>query len=149
MKLIFSEQGIKLKDKQMWQIEISGKEKLTNIPINIIKEPKNATIFLDDKNMGSGTTFQVTKGKHQLQIVKDGYKSIEKEIDVSETSNLFSMTLTEVEPVMITIKSHHRMQPSISMMSEEGQTNKQLFKFPGNYKLNLRKNKYKSVEQNY
>jgi uncharacterized protein (TIGR02145 family) len=48
---------------------------------------------------------------------------------------------------MITIKSNPKDATIYIDDVEEGQTNKQLFKFPGNYKLNLRKNKYESIEQ--
>jgi hypothetical protein len=146
LKIILSEYGIQLHEKDVWEIKISGDAKLIDIPVVIITQPEGATVFIDDKRLGSGKNYQVVKGKHTLRLTMDGYRDISKQIEVSESSNLFEYTLEEVEPVMVTLKSNPTGATIFVDDVEEGQTNKQLFKFPGEYNLRISKNKYETIE---
>lgn len=147
LKIILSEIGIQLNEKDVWIIKITGDAKLIDIPINIITQPEGATVFIDGKRLGSGKNFQVAKGKHTLRLTMDGYRTISKQIEVSESSNLFEYTLEEVEPVMVTLKTNPAGATIFIDDVEEGQTNKQLFKFPGEYNLRISKSKYENIEQ--
>ncbi|MBU4446136.1 PEGA domain-containing protein, partial [bacterium] len=147
LKIILSEQGISLKEKEVWEVRITGEAKLIDIPINIITQPEGATVFIDGNRMGTGQSFQIPVGNHTLRLVKDGYRAVSKAIEVSETSNLFQITLEEVEPLMVTITSNPTGAAIYIDDVDEGQTNKQLFKFPGEYNLKLIKTKYETIDQ--
>lgn len=68
LKIILSEIGIQLNEKDVWIIKITGDAKLIDIPINIITKPEGATVFINGKRLGSGKNFQVAKGKHTLRL---------------------------------------------------------------------------------
>ena len=147
LKIIFSEVGITPKEKEVWKITITGEKKLAEIPINILTNPEGSTVFIDGQPMGNGRNFQVASGKHTLRLTLDGHRPITKQIDVSETSTLFEYTLEVVEPVMMTITSSPTGATIFIDDVDEGQTNKQLFKFPGEYSLRISKSKYETIDQ--
>lgn len=147
LKIILSGIEIQLNEKDVWIIKITGDAKLIDIPINIITKPEGATVFIDGKRLGSGKNFQVAKGKHTLRLTMDGYRTISKQIEVSESSNLFEFTLEEVEPVMVTLKTNPASATIFIDDVEEGQTNKQLFKFPGEYNLRISKSNYETIDR--
>jgi len=147
LKIIFSEVGIIPREKEVWKITITGEKKLTEIPINILTNPEGATVFIDDQPLGNGRNFQVLSGKHTLRLTLDGHRPITRQIDVSEISNLFEYTLEVVEPVMLTITSNPTSATIFLDDVDEGQTNKQLFKFPGEYSLRISKSKYETIDQ--
>ena len=85
--------------------------------------------------MGTGQSFELFVGNHTLKLTKNGFKPLTKEIEVSKSNTLFNnLILQEVEPVMITIKSTPSEADIYINNINEGKTNKQLFKFPGEYK---------------
>ncbi|MBN2279355.1 MAG: SUMF1/EgtB/PvdO family nonheme iron enzyme [Candidatus Marinimicrobia bacterium] len=147
LEIILSEVGIQLKEKEVWEIRVSGEKKLINIPINIITQPAGAAIYLDGQNLGTGTTFQVTKGTHTLKIVKDGYRTIEKTIDVSESSTLFNITLEEVDLVAVQVKSTPQQATVFIDNIEKGQTDCGIWLYPGEYELKLSKTDYLDAKE--
>jgi len=147
LKIIFSEVGIILKEKEVWKVTVTGEKKLAEIPINILATPEGATVVIDDQPMGTGKNFKVSPGEHYLRLTLDGHRPITKQIDVSETSTLFEYTLEVVEPVMVTITSNPTGASIFIDDVDEGQTNKQLFKFPGEYNLKLIKTNYETISE--
>ncbi|MCK4311272.1 MAG: SUMF1/EgtB/PvdO family nonheme iron enzyme [Candidatus Cloacimonetes bacterium] len=127
---------------------------LTNVPekvfinVVIISKPSDAEKIIDGENLGTGQTFKLFIGKHTLEVQKEGYISKTKTITVSESSTLFKdIKLEEIEQVMITIKSVPTGATIYLNNDEIGKTNKQPFRFPGNYNLRLVKNKYEKIEE--
>ncbi len=143
MKIILSEIGIQLEEKAVWEIRITGEAKA--IPINIITEQEDATIHIDGEQKGTSRTHKVPIGKHTLKIEKEGYKSITDNVEVSESNTLFEYKLDEMNPVKITIKSNPPGATILIDNVSEGQTNKQIFKFPGEYDIKLIKSNYETV----
>ena len=72
-------------------------EVLKEIPITIISDPENADVFIDGKYMGSGRRFETTTGVHNLELKKEGFKTIQKEIEVSEAHTLFEYKMEKIE----------------------------------------------------
>lgn len=146
-KIILSEEGINLEPRTMWEITLIGEEEASEFPINIITNPENATIFIDGKEKETKKTHQVSEGEHAIKIIKHGYKKIIDSIEVSESNTLFEYELKELEPVKITIKSNPTAANIFINDVNEGKTNKQLFKYPGEYNLRISKNKYKTINK--
>ncbi|MCF7814936.1 MAG: SUMF1/EgtB/PvdO family nonheme iron enzyme, partial [Candidatus Cloacimonetes bacterium] len=141
--------GIEVKAQRVYEMLLDNTPEKEFINVVIISDPVDATKIIDGKDMGTGQSFELFIGKHILKLQKNGFKSLTKNIEVSRSKTLFNnLELQEVEPVMITIKSEPDEADIYINNVNEGKTNKQLFKFPGNYNLRLVKDKYDTTEQN-
>ena len=147
LKIILSEVGIKLESGKAWSVKVTGDKPLELIPINIVVTPKDATIFLDGTDKGTSSALQVSPGKHNLRVEKEGYRTVSEAIDVSTTKTLFTYTLQEVEQLQATIKSTPEGATVYLNNAERGITNKALFLFPGTYSLKLSLAGYVDVEK--
>jgi len=143
-KIILSEYGIQLKQKRIWKINISGSAK--KIPINIITHPEDALIYFDGHNIGANKTHRVPVGQHQIRLEKKGYRTFKDTIKISGNNTLFEYTLEEIKPVKVTIKSEPAEAEIYLENVNIGRTDRQVFRYPDDYKLSLRKNKYEPID---
>ena len=140
--------GINVKAQRVYELILTNKPGKEFINVVIISDPDDATKIIDGKNVGTGQSFELFIGKHSLELQKNGFKSITKDIEVSKSKTLFNnLVLPEVEPVMITIKSEPDDADIYINNVKEGKTNKQLFKFPDSYELRLVKDKYDTIDE--
>ncbi len=105
LKIILSEVGIRLKEKTVWSIKLTGEAKMDIIPVSILVNPSDAEIFINGIPKGKGPTFKIAKGKHKVMVIKDGYSTVESEINVDENNALFNFKLEEKEDVSVQITS--------------------------------------------
>ncbi len=147
LKIILSEYGVNLESKRIWKFKLTGDKKLVEIPISIITEPDGVEKIIDGKPSGTGESFKLSTGKHTITLQKDGYRNITEEITVSETSSLFKYALQEVEQRLVTIKSIPTEAIFYIDNVEQGKTNKQVFRYPGQYRLKLTKSKYETIDK--
>jgi hypothetical protein len=147
LKIYLNDIGVRLKSGEVWQVKVTGDKKLDVISINILAEPTDAEIFIDDSSRGTGKTHQVSAGKHKLRVGKKGFKTTALDIDVSPSNVLFNAKLQEVEQLQATIKSLPTGATIFLNNAEKGKTDKALFLFPGTYSLKLLLTGYESVEK--
>ena len=106
LKLILSDIGIQLREKEVWRIKVGGEAKKADVlPVSILIKPTGARVFIDGKDLGTGPTFQLTRGRHQVKIVKREYETLEQTITVDEKKVLFNFTLKEKEDVGVQIET--------------------------------------------
>ncbi len=147
LKLILNECGIsKMESGKVWQIKITGEKKLTIIPVTILTEPNDAVIFIDGHNKGSERTQEVAQGRHELQVVKDGFKTYLQTIDVNSKNVLFNVKLQEVELTPVQICSKPTDAKIILNNTERGITDKGIFLYPGAYLLKLSLDGYVDID---
>jgi tetratricopeptide (TPR) repeat protein len=147
LKLILNEIGIKLKSGEVWQIKITGDKKLELLLINIITEPSDAAIYIDNISKGKGTTFETTLGEHTLRIELNGYETLETKISVSTKNILFNYTLIAVKQEVVEIRSEPAGASIYLDGVQEGETDYQIFRYPGKYKIRLSKSGYLNYEK--
>lgn len=148
LKIILNDYGVKLKSGQTWKLEITGDKKTSDlIPINIIAEPTGAEIFIDGENKGSGTTFQVSKGNHTIEIIKQGYKTVETEVNVTLDNILFNYPLVTLDPVPVKFSSKPAGATLFINSKEKGKTPTANFLFPGEYNVRLSLSGFLSVNE--
>ena len=140
LKIILHDYGINLKSGQIWQLTVTGDKKPDKIPVNIIVNPGDARIYINDELQQGGPTFQLAAGSHELRIEKDNYATITETIEVSATSTLFNYTLEPVEQVAALFKSTPKGASIFVNNFDKGVTDKGVFLFPGAYdvKISLR-----------
>ncbi|PIX92794.1 MAG: hypothetical protein COZ25_14045, partial [Ignavibacteria bacterium CG_4_10_14_3_um_filter_37_18] len=106
LKIILSEYGIKLKSGEVWKLKVTGDKVSSLLPITITVLPADAKIVVDGKEAFSGKTVQTAIGKHEVTISKEGYRTITKQIEVTQQQVVFSFALQEIELQSVTISSN-------------------------------------------
>ena len=148
LKLILSEYGIQLKPRQVWSIKISGVGKAANtLPVTFLVQPQDAQIEVDGVAAQHGKPIDLSPGRHQLKIYKEGYRPIEKEIQVSKSQVLFNFTLQEVQLQPVTIKSQPAGAQIYINGVLKGKTDYGFWLYPGDYQLKLSLPGYVEVNQ--
>ena len=147
LKIILSDFNVKLKSGEVWKLKITGDKINDLIPISIVIKPNNASIFIDDKPKGNSSSQKLSPGEHSLRIEKEGYKTIDEKIKVSDSNILFNYTLQEVDLIKVQINSIPAEARIYINNVEKGVTNKGLFMYPGNYTLKLLKLGYMDIEE--
>jgi uncharacterized protein (TIGR02145 family) len=148
LKIILSEYGIQLREKEVWQIKIKGDAKTGDLlPVTIMVQPPDAAITIDGQQAQSDQPVKLSKGPHQLRIEKQGFQPVEETITVSEKEVLFRLTLKEVDIEPVQFRSTPDQARILLNGVEQGLTNKGLFLFPGKYAIKLIKSGYVEVEE--
>jgi len=146
--LLLDDYGVNVDAQRVYEIILTNVPEKEFINIVIISDPPGAEKIIDNKNFGTGQSFELFIGSHSLKLQKNGYKSITREIEVSKSNTLFNnLNLQEVEPIIITIKS---TPLGASIFIDDvviGETNYQPFLFPGKYNLRLSLSKYETIEK--
>jgi len=94
LKIILSEEGIRLKPQEVWQITVAGDPPPTStIPVTIRFTPTDAALFIDGQSVGRAATYALTPGDHALKIEKEGFQPVNRTITVSESQVFFEYTL--------------------------------------------------------
>ncbi len=146
LKIILSDYGIALKKGEVWKLKVTGDKVGDLIPINIVVKPTDAQIYIDDK-LQNNSAIQVSAGNHKIKIIKEGYQTIEENINVAFGKTLFNYTLSEVELAKVQISSSPQGAKIFINSLEKGETNKGLFLYPGVYLLKLSKSGYLDKEE--
>jgi hypothetical protein len=147
LKLFLNEIGIKLKPGGVWQVKVTGEKKSDTIPVNFLKLPPDAVIFVDGVSKGTLRNIQLPAGKHALRIEKEGYKTIVQTMDVSASNNLFDQPMESVDAIAVYISSVPRGAKIVVNETEKGETDKGLWLMPGRYKVRVQLSGYLSSEK--
>jgi LysM repeat protein len=124
------------------------KAKDNKVFVVILSDPSDAEKYIDGKSVGTGISFKVEKGQRLLEVRKAEFKTYSQIIIVNEKRKLFqNIELVGIEPVTVTIKSSPSGASIIINDVDEGRTDKQLLKFPGEYSLSILKNNYETISQ--
>lgn len=145
LKIILNDFDIRLESGKTWQLRITGEKDL--IPITILTEPEGADITIDGISKGSSKIQHVGAGRHELRAEKKGYNPSRDTINVSSSSVLFNVKLTEIELRPVRIASVPAGAKITVNGSDKGETDKGVFLFPGRYTLRLTKSGYLDLEQ--
>jgi uncharacterized protein (TIGR02145 family) len=135
-----------VKKSTVYSLVLRAKE--NKVSVVIISNPPDAEKFIDGKLLGTGSRFDIEIGLRQLEVRKTGYRILNKSIAVSKEKSLFQdLKLIEIEPIEVTLKSNPTGATIYINNVAEGETNKQLLKFPGEYSLRISKNNYETISK--
>ena len=150
----FKEQfGLVMKSGSVYEMSADEKFKqASQIPVMISCNQNEAEVFVDGKSKGKTQnkmlTINIDIGTHKIKVTKDGFGSQEIEEKITAQNNSFNISLQEIEPVLLTIKSNPTGAAVTLDGASQGVTNCQPFMFPGTYKLKVSLNKYETIEEN-
>jgi len=141
-KIILSEVGINLDEREVWELQLTGEKKY---PVYIITDPEDATLYFDGQEHNSDGTVEVVLGDHILKIEKYGYRTIYDTIQVKKTMPPLKYELEEIELAQVRITS----QPTGAEIKingiDKGKTDRGLWLFPDDYVIELKLTGYKSI----
>ncbi len=108
----------------------------------------DASVFIDGQAVDINRAVELTPGSHDLRIEKQGYRTISETIVISDDQTAIRRyEMEQLEPQTITITS----TPSDAIIEinnvVRGNTDRQLFEFPGDYFVRISKAGYKSIQQ--
>jgi formylglycine-generating enzyme required for sulfatase activity len=150
LEIILSEYGIYgLKSGQVYQLDIPSKEKdqAKTLPVVFNVTPADATIKVGSLQFISGQAQSLPIGENEVVIEKEGYSTMKEIVTVDNNNIQFNFTLQQIEPVLVKVRSNPDGATIFINSINEGKTNKQLYKFTGNYILRLTKDKYDQIEE--
>ena len=102
LKIIFSEIGINIKERQMWNIRIQGGA-VDVLPVSFVLEPKDAIVTINGEPMGRGATFQLSPKAYAIQVSKAGYYARQDSIIVTPNNVIFRYDLAK-KPDMVFVQ---------------------------------------------
>jgi uncharacterized protein (TIGR02145 family) len=124
------------------------KAKDSIISVAILSNPSDAVKYIDGERLGSGNSFLIEAGNHNLELRKDGYATVSKDIVVSKEDAFFNdLNLSPKEPILLSFSTNPTGAKVFINNVEEGKTNLQLFHFPGKYDVRISKSNYESIEE--
>lgn len=115
---------------------------VTEIAVTFQIDPPDAKLTIDGMPRQISAQTQLPIGIHTIQIDKDGYASINKEIEVSPSNTLFTFNLERVTSKGVSIRSIPTGASLYLNNDLKGETDKGMFLPPGQYKLRLEKSEY-------
>jgi hypothetical protein len=127
-KINFTDYGIQLNPKEMWEIKISeGSQAVSTtqseIQVTIKTNPPLTKYYIDGNYMGVNESFNIAPGQHLLEIKKLGYATLRKNIFVSSTNNFFQYELEkEGQPQPVPQTTYTQTQPESQTQSFETET---------------------------
>lgn len=143
------------------EVTISEKEKIKKYyvlefkktvasDLKIITEPESATIYLDNAKLEQPTPVEIKnldKAKVNIKIEKDGYKTIEDEIEL--TGGLIEKRYT-LEKIKLTLKINTEPMGSGIYLNESyiGTSPIEVYLEKGFYNLRIKQEGYKTITQN-
>jgi hypothetical protein len=74
LRLILSEHGIRLAQREVWQVTLAGDELINALPVIIRFTPDDATLYINNTPTPKAATYSLALGQHSLRIAKDGFQ---------------------------------------------------------------------------
>ena len=146
LQIILSDLGITLKEREIWQIKIAGDEQADALPVTFRFTPEDATLLIDGEDAANKLTQELSVGKHQIRLVRDGYQAIEKTIEVNKEQVFFQWEMEEAPDAGLQITT----QPSGAIVYldgvELGETPVAAFYQPGTYPIEISNKGYVTID---
>ncbi len=96
----------KSRETYLLELEVLRPEsKVKIIPITIRFTPKDAQLSIDGKTVSASATHNLPEGEHSIRLIKEGFQTIEKTINVDDKSVFFELTMEKTQTQWLVITS--------------------------------------------
>ncbi|HDR05282.1 MAG TPA: PEGA domain-containing protein [Candidatus Marinimicrobia bacterium] len=145
--IVLLDEGVSLRERQVWELKISGDKKPVNV--TILTQPADAEKILDGESLGAGESFKIVPGEHELRIRKEGYRGETRRITVTEDQTLFrDIVLKQIDVTPVTITTIPDGASVYLNGVLRGQSYWSDFLFPETYELKIVKPGYLDIVEN-
>lgn len=107
----------------------------------------DAMVFIDGQVVDVNRAVNLSQGQHVLRIEREGFRTINEVITVSENQPIRNYEMIPIQPQVVTITSAPTDARLEINNTDRGNTDYQGFLFPGEYLVRISKSGYKSVQQ--
>jgi len=146
LKVILSDLGISLKEKEVWQIKIAGDEAANALPVTFRFTPEDAKLYIDGKSAGTKLTQTLSVGQHQIKLERDGFQTIEETITVNDEQVFFEWELADAPDAGLQITTEPEGATVYLDGVKLGESPVAVFYPPGTYPINISLEGYVSIE---
>jgi uncharacterized protein (TIGR02145 family) len=146
LKLILSEHGIRLAQREVWQVTLAGDELINALPVVIRFTPDDATLFINNTLTPKAATYSLTLGQHNLRIVKDGFQPMEESITVNEQNIFFEYTMQRQPDAALQVETTPAGATVYLDGVNLGESPVAVFYKPGVYPIRIVKDGYVTLE---
>ncbi|MCC5916353.1 MAG: PEGA domain-containing protein [Cryomorphaceae bacterium] len=134
--------------KQVYYFQVEERVKQDEISVFFLVQPEDAQLYLDNIPYEINTTIRAPKGTVDVRIERQGYRSVEETISISESRIKYDYNMVEVDVAPVQIKGNVPQAKVIIDTNERGSLDKSgsfaLFLYPGIYTVALQKGGYLS-----
>jgi formylglycine-generating enzyme required for sulfatase activity len=150
LKIILSEYGIQLNEKEVWQVTITGDKKTGNtLPVTFMVAPSDARLSVDGKTVYNEQPVELSVGEHRFSAIRENYQPISEAFTVDKKNVLFKYEMEEVQDAGLMITS----SPAGAKVTLDGvalgETPVSTFYPAGRYPIKLVKQGYVTIEDVY
>ncbi|MCK9266887.1 PEGA domain-containing protein [bacterium] len=130
-----------------YELEVSSKElNIKTVPVTILSKPEDAEKWVDGQLLGTGKTFTLKIGEHNLLVKKEEYKNYQSLINVTSDNVFFNnINLEKIEIVPVQISTKPEGATVFINNAERGKTELPLWLFPGKYSIKLNMGGYLNI----
>ena len=122
-------------------------DKVSIFSVTFKVTPPDATLKVDNREYDVSKPVMLKPGAYRLEVSKPGYVTQSKQIEVSAERAFFEVNLKAQELLTLTIRSTPPDAEITLDSVAEGRTPRQLFRFPGSYRLRLAKTGHETIEE--
>ena len=137
--------------KNVYYYEVEPRSGQDEVAVYFDVTPGNAKLFIENIPHPINTTTRVPKGEVSLRIEREGFRTIEQLVVISEEQVKYDFVMQEVDVVPLSIVSNVSEAAVVIDGKDRGQTDsfkrRNMFLFPGIYNIEVRKNGYISQIQ--
>ncbi len=139
----------RLKGNSVYQIDIKAIEekKLEEVAITVQSEPPGAEIFLNGVSKGRTEQIKTPVGRHELKLVKDGYRTKTTTIEVTAGQTLFKEKLEKTSDAPVEMKTDPAGAAVYLDGIKLGETPFSTFYPEGEYSLRIVKENYQEITE--
>jgi len=144
LRVILSDYNIQLKSRQIWEMKVTGEKKPLNV--TILSDPPDAEKIIDGEVFGTGESFRIVPGEHELRLRKEGYRGITTRITVTEENTFFrGYELVQIDVTPVTIATTPDGADIYLNGVHRGKSYWSDFLFPEEYELKIIKPRYLDI----
>lgn len=119
--------GVKLESGKAFKLSITKLTDINLVSVSIVTSPKDAVLYVDDKEMDGNQIHPLLYGEHKIVIQKDGYEVIYDTIDVTYKNTEF---IYELKKSFVEEKQYSKIEEKKKVISP-----KMIFVKGGNFKI--------------
>ena len=151
-EVVLSSYGIRrLQSGDVYQLELTGDVKVTNIPVLISCNQNGAEVFVDEVTQGKISnkmlTMNIGTGLRRIKVVKSGFGTQEIEEKINEKNNSFNFELTPALPATVEIITEPEGATVYIDNVRFGKTPKSSFFNAGTYPIRIEKENYEPINE--
>jgi len=146
--------GLSARQVVYYSVEPASNESDNTLPVVFRITPSaaddKAVVLIDGERTDISRTVELEPGSYTVEIIADGYQSLNESIEISREQVFFEFSMQELQEQVVRIQTEPAGTIVFLDGIQEGVTDEtgllELFRLPGSYEISLFLNGYESVQ---